>query len=107
MKVLFTILIPFALAYSLYSCDALAEEPLTIDDLDPYTVSMVCAAAAILAEDEQTASWFTTIVSDAERINHFVTLFALGIKAEEITVDEVADVVEACIEIIAGVEARE
>ena len=85
----------------------MAEEPLTIDDLDPYTVSMVCAAAAILAEDEQTASWFTTIVSDAERINHFVTLFALGIKAEEITVDEVADVVEACIEIIAGVEARE
>ena len=85
----------------------MAEEPLTIDDLDPYTVSMVCAAAAIIAEDEDTSGWFATNVDNTEGIAYFTELFVLGLYSGEVSSEDIADVVEACIEIRAGVEALE
>ena len=79
------------------------DEPL----IDPYTASLVCAAAAIIAEDEVTAGWFATNVDNTEGIEHFLKSFARGLESGAITSEDVADTIEACIMIKAGVEALE
>ena len=75
--------------------------------IDPYTVSLVCAAAAIIGEDEELAGWFATNVDNPEGIEYFTQLFTYGLKTGDITSDEVADTVEGCIHIRTQVEALE
>lgn len=73
-------------------------------NLDPRVASMVCSAAAIIAEDEVLAGWFATIVSDPESIEYFLELFAKGFKDGSVTNDDIVDVVEACIVIRDDIE---
>ncbi len=78
-----------------------------VQTISPRTASMVCSAAAIIAEDEELAGWFATIVDDEDSIEYFLGLFAAGLESESITNEDIADTVEACIIIRTDVEALE
>ena len=87
--------------------NAIAQEAEAEPILDGYTVLVVCAAAHIVAEDAPGALWFSTIVEDEEQVSYFVNLFIDGLEAEDITVDDIADTIEACGAIRAKVDAME
>ena len=74
-------------------------------NLDPRVASMVCAAAAIIAEDEVLAGWFATIVAEPESIEYFLDLFNTGLTDGSVSTEDIADVVEACIAIRDDIEA--
>ena len=105
MKFLFTIAMSFALACSLYSCDTLAEEEAPLK-LDTQTTLVVCAAAFIVAGDSAGAGWYATNGDDNEAVVFFTNLFILGLEEEQITSDDVADTIEACIKIRAVADAK-
>lgn len=76
-------------------------------ELDARTTLTVCAAAFIVAEDPTGATWYSTIADDEEAVVFFIELFVAGLEAEEITSDDVADTIEACIKIKAIVDSKE
>jgi len=117
MKILFTIVMSFALACSLYSCDALAQESEVVPNTsEPYFISAqaeedaliaLCAATLLLTDEIEAATWFTTIVSDVLAINYFTNVFTVGIDTGQIKQEELDEASAACLVVKAKFEARQ
>ena len=59
----------------------------------------ICAVTLSLTGDEANATWFSTIIPESEALDFFTTLFTLGLKTGEVSIEDLREAAAACLDV--------